>query len=472
MKFLATLGFLGLATVSMFVGNKLPKLGIQQIGKGRRTSLYSILLSGLLLLIAFAQFWVLTRVFPGRLILLLLAASALGTIAYLVIGAISGFTLADKTKKIGALGLIWAVHRPALSCGVLLLWLLATLVSWVGAIWVFWTHPMGDPSARVLIAFFQFVLPQIAFVVGAIVVLWPVVTSEYLDDDFRDDRLAQSFSSIIYSTIFLLFPVWLFKSELTEVLRWTLPPFWVLLSIPLLVFVLGSLLPYFLGLYRHRSQARLLIDWRVEWLKQVQLILKLPHGEDRTQALNEKLSVLQAEIEQRIAGNELLRFYQNLEAQQEVEPPPALPEIAAAPPAAEDAELKTSLVSMDDTAEIKQALNLAKSVLRGRPQPAAPAEGLQEQVMQIIRDNQARLVEWDIRFNHLSELLELYRRTLDGRTGQIGDYVAAKIEQSQALKPQRSLVAGGVVTVITTILSWVIKTYQDDLVELVGALVR
>jgi hypothetical protein len=52
-----------------------------------------------------------------------------------------------------------------------------------------------------------------------VAVIWPMITSESLDDDVRNSYLAGQFSSVLYRTVYFLFPVWLFQEEIgTELL--------------------------------------------------------------------------------------------------------------------------------------------------------------------------------------------------------------------------------------------------------------
>lgn len=241
MKVLLTLAYLVLVGLSIFLGMRQQKYQIQQIGGGSYSTLWNYLWGLIVLVVIFAQFWLLTGIFPILLILLLIAASAVGAIIYIFIGAIARFTLEEKKRKIGALGVIWGAQNPILGCTFGAFSFLILLVIVIGSLWTFWSHSYGDPKALLWIAFFQFVLPQIVFIPFFSILLWPVVTSEYLDDDLRNSYLAGGFSAIFYRAIYLLFPLWLFKKEIVGVFQLDLPPFWVLLSIPLLLFIFGSL---------------------------------------------------------------------------------------------------------------------------------------------------------------------------------------------------------------------------------------
>jgi hypothetical protein len=102
MKFLATLGFLVISGLIVYIGSKWSKLQLEQIRSSRRGTFGNSLLKITILILTFIQFWLLAQTFPFFLIILLLAASFLAYIIYLFIGAIAGFTLPEKQQKIGA----------------------------------------------------------------------------------------------------------------------------------------------------------------------------------------------------------------------------------------------------------------------------------------------------------------------------------------------------------------------------------
>ena len=49
-----------------------------------------------------------------------------------------------------------------------------------------------------------------------------------------------------------------------------MPPGWLILSIPSLIFLFCYLLPYFVGASRYRFQLKAQLEWRREWLKETE----------------------------------------------------------------------------------------------------------------------------------------------------------------------------------------------------------
>jgi hypothetical protein len=428
MKLLYTFIFLCITALILYVSAKSQKLQIEQIRGGRRGIVGTFLLSVASLFLTFLQFLVLTGVFPFYLILGLIGAYVLATVINLLIGAIAGFSLPEKRNKIGALTVIWGAQKPMLGCGFIVLCLVILLVSWVGSLWVFWRYPIGSPYARVLVALLQFTLPQLIMIPSTLALAWPTVTSEYLDDDLRNSYLTTSFTGIIYSTIYLLFPIWIFKEEVTSVLGWALPPFWVLLSIPILLFLLGGAFPFFIGMYRFRSQHRIMLDWRRNWLEEVTPLCKLPEGEIRSAEIERKAQELDEEIRERyLSADKMFHFYQ---------------------------DLKLSDVPNEE-----------------RPLPVSDL-GLQESILDIIRKNESQLVNWDIRFGHLDELLHLRNIIGAGKSQDLGGFIEAKLKGIGAEKPQKNVIAGSILSALSAGLVWLFKTYQTEIIAWVGKLVH
>ena len=51
------------------------------------------------------------------------------------------------------------------------------------------------------------------------------------------------------------------------------------------MFIFGGVLPFFIGMYRFRSEAEMLLQWRRRWSQEVLRFMRLPIGEPRTRGL-------------------------------------------------------------------------------------------------------------------------------------------------------------------------------------------
>ncbi len=284
--------------------------------------------------------------------------------------------------------------------------------------------------------------------------------------------------------MYLLFPIWLFKHEIHQVFPNLaaspvgLPYFWVALSVPFLLFLLGGVLPFFVGIYRYRSQVRAMLQWQEDWLREVFEINKLPFGDTRIQAFDEKLENLREEIREGFSQNQLFHFYQNLtmpEADEDAKPLPALPALPepsqAAPQAPQVAVGVGTPVGLDTT------VRAAKQFLKGIPVAHTDAAGgLPEQIMAIVRENQSNLVDWDIRFRYLDKLLRFYRVIPQGKSQDIGAFVEASLQgvgkTVSAVSSRKNVLAGTLLTAASSTVVLLIKAFQDDILNVVRHLVR
>jgi hypothetical protein len=467
-KVLRTLLFLATVAAASFVEARRQRWGLEEVRGRRRGALVWSLLGIAILLLAFLQFWLLTGVLPLKLILLLVGASVVAATLYAFIGAVAGFGLQEKQHKINALTVIWLTQSPRMNIASMVTALVVWTVSVIGSLWVYWSHPAGDPGARVLVALFLFTIPQLIGLPLIAVVLWPVVTSEFLDDDLRNARLASQFALILSSTIYLLFPVWLFQEEIGTAIH-PLPSIWLLLSVPLMMFLVGNVLPFFVGVYRFRSRARVLLEWRWRWMIDVLKLVKLPKGELRSQGVDEQIRDLEAEIRRRLAENTLFQFYENLLT--------LSPDQATSMPDAPVASSQSKqLVRADTGSPMRTYVKVARDYFR-RSGAVSVSEtmGQEEPVLAIVRENRKELVDWDIRFAHIYHLIELYRVALEGKAKNVIGYLEASLLEVDRdianLLNRKNVLPGSLLAAFSAVIVWALNAYQSSIVNLIRKLV-
>jgi hypothetical protein len=427
MKLSHTFYFLVVSIIIAYVGSKLQNLQNKQMTGDNRSMGGIFLFTLVVLFLTFLQFYILTDVFPLYLILTLVGALALSSLIYQITGAVAGFSLPQKQQKIGVLTKLWGFKNAYFGCGIMVIALISLLLSWGGSLYVYWHYAVGDPRAKVYIAFLQFTLPQLMVILGALVVTWPTVTSQYYDDDFRNSYLANSFSSIIFSTIFLLFPIWMiFKEDLTGPLGWELPPFWVMLSIPILFFLASGMIPFFVGMFRYRSQNRIMLNWRKTWLEQILPLCKMEESEIHTKLIEKKIQELNNEIDDCISSDEILRYYQ---------------------------DLKSPGVPPDN-------------------QPPPPVEKvLEDEIKNIIKENRSHLVNWDIRFSYLDELLQLRDVVTMAKSEDICAIIEDKLKNiAGQQEPPRNFLAGSIYSGLSGVLVWLFNHFQNEIIAAIGKL--
>jgi hypothetical protein len=315
-------------------------------------------------------------------------------------------------------------------------------------------------------------LPQLIIPPLLIAMAWPSVTSEFVGDDVRNSYLTQRLASVFSATIALVYPVWLYREQLGAV--FSMPPFWLLLSIPLLALLLGGVFPYFLGMYRFRSQTRLFLEWHRRWLHETLNLVKLPVGQQRSEGLDEQFRDLEQEIEQRLENNRLFKFYSHLlESNRGTEP--------LALPAAQDVEAQVGTVEVARSADPmnQHGIRLAKAFLKARVAPHATVEQSETvaDVEKIITENRHRLVEWDLGFAHVNRLLTFYQVAGESaKTTDLSAYIGNQIEeidrQLKLLGKKRNVIAAGLVTSLTVVIPWVVKTYQASIEGYIESLVK
>lgn len=438
MKLLCTIGFLLALGSGFYLGNKKHKRVYQGI-RGKNTGVVTYVLSMAMLVIAFIQFWLLTGIFPFYVILLLVVSSLLGIMIHNLIGAIAGFSL--QQKKINVLGVVWAVQHPLLGCALIISSVLMLMVMTIGSLYTFWKWQIGSGEARAWIAFFLFIVPQLVAVPTGLALNGPMVTSEFIDDDVRNSYVSSQFSSILYSTVTLVFPMWIFQTELSGVFG-GLPPYGLLLSIPLLLFLLGGAFPFFVGMHRYRSTTQTLLEWRRNWLQDVNHLLTLPEGDNRHQLWKEKLSELEAEIRTRTDENEFLAYYQRLRQAGGAQP----------------------LVQADGAS--------ATTVPTATP-TTPPPEPLQ-QIFQVIEQYQDKLRQWDVRFRDVDELTVLFRSLSGTEPSSVAKFVEGNLNdvkgEISSLTKRRNVVAGACLALFPALGSWFFRAYQEPISRLIGEL--
>ena len=272
-KIWASIAFLSFGALLFALTSVLIQRFFKEIGTGRPSNTLSATIGICTLSLSLIQYWILTGFFsPGSM--LILAAVLLTQLAMLsVLGAISGIGLPERQSKIQVLTVIWGVQNTKEGCFYFSSSVVAVLISWIGSLWIFWSNPVGSDDVKIGVAIFMFVIPLIVMVPSHFAIQWPATTSPYLDDDVRNAAFIRSLAAIFRDTAYLLFPVWLFREEFNTKFP-ELPPFWLLLSVPILLFLVTGLIPFVVGAFRYRAQSNEILDWRKDWISDVIRIIQ------------------------------------------------------------------------------------------------------------------------------------------------------------------------------------------------------
>ena len=255
---------------------------------------FRLLLSGSLAFMAQSlAFWVLTHEFPYPLLIAGLLVTILTMTLQDLIGGVVGLTLTETVEKNLATSIRIQEQlnraRKITSAAVSL----AVLLSWIACLVVFWNFGIGETRAVIWIAVLQFGIPSGLLVFVNAYVHWPIMTSEFVDNDFRDSRLIDSFSNCLRSSVYFAYPYFLVVSATLAEQRALV----VSMVLPLFIFLFLNLIPYFVGLFRHRARRKVFAEFRRRWLSDFSALLYLPKTAGfRSELLTNDIARLKAEI--------------------------------------------------------------------------------------------------------------------------------------------------------------------------------
>lgn len=444
---------------------------IQKEGKvGAKGQVLNSLLTYLHLITEFGQFWVLTRVFPWGFIAMIFGFKIVALLVTNLIGAISGFSLPENKEKIAALTVLkmFESNTPCLlaivSFSYLILLQLAPLV-------VYWTYEQGTNTSIVLIALFMFTLPRILGDILNIFLNWSLTISPFVDDDLRNAKLTAGFSSMITSSIYLLFPIWLFNGNLELVqgiLGFQLPNFWILISIPIVIFILGTLIPYFIGIYLYKGQLRQAFHWRQNWIEDCLKTLSLPEGQARSEEWKKRVDDVEGEILRLQESNTLLKFFTS--------PPSILNE----PDRTNNLSLNEDKVSNDSNLDNSQnalrggRIGDLRNFLRGTFRFGG-SNLIEENIRVKIDSFRSQLTKWDNRFFHLDKLVTFHSIAQTGDKPELKNYLESEFNggKNEVIKFSKKNWLTGVLTGgFTAIIVFLFKHFEEKIIEIINSLVK
>jgi hypothetical protein len=479
--FLAALAFIVIAVAWTSVGVKSNNLTFKSI---RNHTSYQAMVQGMGFLafcLYLLGFWVLTRVFSFYLVLVMILVLLAGALLTNLMGAITGFTLPATQKKIAGLRSIWGViGHPAKGCILGILGILILLLSTLGPLYVFWSHPIGDPKAKVVVSFFLFTLSGIISLLISVVFSWPIVTSAYIDDDFRNSEVIRQFSAVLLSTIYLLFPLLLFQNETRTYFAqrgWYLPPIWVFFSIPLLAYIFGALIPFIAGIYHYRLQRNSMIQWRQRWLAEFTSALKSPPPL-RAQGISANIRSLASAVQDLADQNELLSHYQRLLTLEKGSGDPSgitAADISNLLPSQSPPEPEPDGQTLDlSPGGIQKALT---RLLNKTPLPIHLKNQNSASVLaDVIKENEIYLVDWDIRVGHLAKLQRYAQLALLANTA---DVQPAIDEESKAADKEldsggtaKNVLASVMLTGITSTVVFFFHRYNEQIFAFIAKIAR
>lgn len=478
-KLLSSIGFIIVYAATLVLSYKQTQKQTQQLGSSER-KITSYIVGVTMMLLGFVQFWLLTRLFPTTIILILAGVALLGWLLTKVIGFVAGF--GNQQEKITVLntiwGTLWGKKSPALGC---LLWIVAMVVGFllpVVAVYKFWRYPFRSTEAIEAVALSLFIIPQFLGILFGLSLITRFLVSEFIDADVRNFYLSNQFTSAIYATIALVFPVSLVSTD-PHVVHW-LPPgqfYWIAVTSPLLLFLLGGVLPYFLGAFRHRGKIRGLLKWRRDWLKRMYIVALSPSGPNRAQLFDQKLTELAKTIDERISNNPIIQLYNEIRPA-ETWSPPELP----APQ--QNAEPQSDTTGTPVPVQAAPGLSIQPAVDHPSASPVAanaqtdlatiPSVAEQfAKVRSLIEQHAEKLPHWDTQFHDLDKLTELHRFLIGSNPADVAvrDFIQLELrdtdEEIAGLTPKRTAAVSGLLTLLPNAGWWLVKTYQAEIIAFI-----
>ena len=475
MKFLAITGFLVLFIVNGWITQKTYALVYKTLAtEGKEIALRFVLIP-ILPLFIFVQYWLLTGLFPLTFILLILGLALLSVLAQFFLEAVLGLSTRTTKRKILIFSSFLNYQRMAqhtvAGCLSIIFIVLLGLGITVAAVWVYIVYPIGDAEAVVLLALILFAVPAVSRLFAELLFVWPVIISPFTDDDIRTGHLVNSFAWMGQRIILLIFPFWLFETH-TQKLFGELPPFWLLLTIPIMALVFFAVFPFFVGLHRRRVELDEMLNWRTLWIDRMLEAVSLPLGEQRTTAAKLQLTEIDQEVQECLKKYKVFRLFQP--GDERGGETPLLLEDHGLPLDEQELGEPEDLLIQDEL--IKEKISSAQEVLKGRHFKLNLPLGMQqEQLYKTITDNKSQLIKWDIRFSHVSEMLKLYNNSLQADKQDITQHLRQTkkniSKEGTNAGRKKKVIGGAIISVLSIGVGWLIKLFNVQILSLIRGLV-
>ncbi len=421
MKILITLAFIVSCWCYLFVANKFMTSVFKIIRSKRASFLITMLFTSIIALIYFVQYWLLTGIFPVKSMLILFSALILSQLIYEIFGSLLGITIAETMNKIRVLtvvrGFEFGLKYPWVNKVNAIMGLLI-FVSWIIALVIYWTSPVMTTQTTFWISFCIFVIPTlIGTIIGNEYALLFLASTKY-DNDLRNEYFIKGFNSVLSTTVFIMLPIGLFYNY--QAASANLPPYWLVILSPLLLFVLLTILPFFVGSNKFHHQQVYNVTWLIDWLNATNSALLIPGEEKKKAALQERVTELETAIDEHETEHQVLAY-----------------------------------IDESDSPEFRQ-------VASGNPQFQA--------ITELFTVNRNNIHKWDIRASYLKKLQALKENmyTADEESCKvlITQSLASMEKERERLSKTKNHITGLIITATTTGVGFALKYYQEDLLRL------
>src|SRR5579859_629180 len=420
MRFLIAFGYVILHIARVWLGNRAISISparMQAAGRLEDVTRINFWPDIASTVILFAQFYLLTGIFPTLLLIAFAIVNVITTGGLFFLRARFGLDTPDTTRKTKTLSFIFGLTSPQ-PVKVLLIALSLLFLLWpIGVLWLYFANPEPNPDVVARLAIFHFFIPSCLTQVTLPLTAWYLMTSPDIDDDPRVDNFLGLTAVSVINTVFALYPVYLIVHS--GAVAQAAISVGILLSVPVLLYIAGCLLPFVVGTYRYRAVLENRMAWRRQWVSEMMSIMKLPAADTTIREARRLTTAIDREITDRFTQDRLFRTLQqdwsNLPATPSQGTEPAA---LAEPPG--DAEGRARAVTVParnffgmsepDRVELRAQVRFARDALRGGLAQAVTTE---TDIRSILQQERESLVEWNSSFAFLSELLDLREATVD-----------------------------------------------------------
>ena len=173
------------------------------------------------------------------------------------------------------------------------------LLPWLAALILYIVFPKGSVVAQAWLVIVLFVIPHVLGMLYTFNYMLPIVTSQSIDDDVRNYYLCNSLAMLFSTIIYFAYPVYILKTVDLQIFNW-IPPFWVIVSILVILHFLLAIIPFFIGVYGYKSHQKAFLQYYSEMLEECRHIILVPVAPANLRmSLDMKIVELDSEIRER-----------------------------------------------------------------------------------------------------------------------------------------------------------------------------
>jgi hypothetical protein len=484
MRFLLATLYIVLQAGRMWLGTRLQPAAVERITArvGNSRPLVVPSLGVALTVLAFLQFWVVAGYIPWLLVAVLAVINLILLAVTYILRALLGLDSTDQRRKEFCLSFVWgAIAGRSLAPVVAVL--VISLFVWPAAVlWIFFSHYSDFHEKIVKLALFHFCAPAIAFQLLMCVATSGLLASAHVDDDVRNSNFFQNLNTCIIASVFVLYPAYLLSIGSAGVI--VSLGGWVLLSTPTLIFIICTFVPFLAGSFRYGLEVKNRANWRRKWIEQMLDLAVTPSNRLADEERRRLIDGLNKEIENRLSENRVFEFLRgNLWEDQSRQ---SVPHSDAALP------MITADVSTDgaDTERVEALPQAAVGTFgrddRSHTNPISPrlrfrsGRGIAT-AANILDEERASFIEWDVSFRNINELFALQRAARDLESNDFVAYLKSKAEgyardsREERGSRKRNIIVSFIISLCTTGASTAIvqgfKSHERQILDFVGNLV-